>query len=182
MQGEETAKLLQRAAEGDQDAWSALVEEFSSLVWSVIRGFRLDPDTSADVAQTVWLRLAEKCSSIREPERLAGWLSRTAWNESLLISKRSRRTVPSDWLGDDQDRSMAGPEERVLNDETLDEVRRSFRQLGEACQQLLRLLCQDPPLGYSEVAELLERPIGSIGSTRGRCLDKLRAILGEEKA
>ncbi len=180
MQGEETARLLRRAAEGDQDAWSALVDEFSSLVWSVIRGFRLDPDTSADVSQTVWLRLAEKCSSIREPERLAGWLSRTAWNESLLTSKRTRRTVPSDRIGDDQDRSLAGPEERILNDETLNEVRHSFNRLGEQCRTLLRLLCQDPPLGYSQVAELLDRPIGSIGSTRGRCLEKLRAILGEE--
>jgi RNA polymerase sigma factor (sigma-70 family) len=182
MQGEETANLLRRAAEGDQDAWAALVDEFSSLVWSVIRGFRLDPDTSADVAQTVWLRLAEKCTNIREPERLAGWLSRTAWNEALLMSKRSKRTVPSDRLGDDQDRSLQGPEEQVLDFEIRHEVRMSFQQLGDSCRRLLELLCQDPPLAYAEMAVVLDMPIGSIGSTRGRCLDKLRVILGEGNA
>ena len=43
-----------------------------------------------------------------------------------------------------------------------------------ACQQLIALLTQDPPLPYAEIAARLGIPVGSIGPCRRRCLDKLR--------
>lgn len=46
--------LLDRAASGDQAAWDTLVGSHERLVWSVIRGFRMDDATTSDVFQTVW--------------------------------------------------------------------------------------------------------------------------------
>ena len=37
----------------------------------------------------------------------------------------------------------------------------------------------DPPLDYRTIAEIIDRPVGSIGPTRQRCLDRLRALLME---
>jgi DNA-directed RNA polymerase specialized sigma24 family protein len=53
----------------------------------------------------------------------------------------------------------------------------AFARLSEPCQALLRLLLADPPLEYRTIAEHLGRPIGSIGPTRQRCLDRLRALV-----
>jgi winged helix-turn-helix DNA-binding protein len=39
---------------------------------------------------------------------------------------------------------------------------------------LLALLIQDPPLSYAEISARLGIPVGTIGPTRRRCLDKLR--------
>ena len=44
-------------------------------------------------------------------------------------------------------------------------------------QQLMRLLCAVPPLDYQTIAEMLGRPIGSIGPTRARCLERLKKLL-----
>ncbi|HSV66972.1 MAG TPA: hypothetical protein VLJ59_13810, partial [Mycobacteriales bacterium] len=49
-------------------------------------------------------------------------------------------------------------------------------QLPERCQRLLRVLIENPPLSYDEVSEALSMPIGSIGPTRARCLDRLRTM------
>ena len=46
-------------------------------------------------------------------------------------------------------------------------------------QRLLGLLMGDDDLPYKEIAEQLNMPIGSIGPTRGRCLEQLRQILEE---
>ena len=35
------------------------------------------------------------------------------------------------------------------------------------------------PISYTEVASTFDMPIGSIGPTRMRCLDRLRRILAE---
>ena len=44
-------------------------------------------------------------------------------------------------------------------------------------QRMLELLMADPPASYVEIAEQLGLPVGSIGPTRGRCLERLRALL-----
>jgi hypothetical protein len=42
MEPAEVTVLIHRAAEGDPTAWNAIVDEFAGLLWSVVRGFRLN--------------------------------------------------------------------------------------------------------------------------------------------
>ena len=44
-------------------------------------------------------------------------------------------------------------------------------------QALVRMLASDPPASYAEISAALDMPIGSIGPTRARCLERLRARL-----
>ena len=52
-----------------------------------------------------------------------------------------------------------------------------FGSLSESCQSLLRILIGDPAPSYEEVSEALDMPVGSIGPTRGRALERLRQEL-----
>ena len=52
----------------------------------------------------------------------------------------------------------------------------AFGGLSERCQTLLRILVSDPPPSYDEIAAALDMPIGSIGPTRARCLERLRGL------
>jgi RNA polymerase sigma factor (sigma-70 family) len=171
------AELLVAAGQGSQDAWNALVDRYGRLVWSVIRGFRFDSATAADVSQTVWLRLVEHCDRIREPDRLASWLATTARNESIRTSQRLARAVPTEFAVEVADDLAPRVDERLLEDEQLREVLASFTEMSDKCQALLRLLCADPVLEYEEISGILGMAIGSIGPTRARCLDRLRRML-----
>ena len=53
----------------------------------------------------------------------------------------------------------------------------AFSRLPGPCQRLLRILIADPPLPYERVSELLDMPIGSIGPTRARCLQKMLSAM-----
>src|SRR5262249_47020655 len=75
--------VVKAAGGGDATAWRALVENFSSLIWSIARGHRLGSADAADVFQTVWLRLAEHLSRIENPDHVGAWLATTAKRESL---------------------------------------------------------------------------------------------------
>lgn len=170
-----------QALNGDAQAWKQLVDGHTGLVWSIIRGFRFDNETSKDVFQTVWLRLAEHLDRIREPAKLAGWLGQTARNECVgIVRQRSRIVVTDDVSGHGQpiDGSIPvfpQPGEQLERDEHRQAVAIAFERLSERCQQLLRLLVVDPPSSYEEISELLELPIGSIGPTRARCLEAMRS-------
>lgn len=169
------AEVVERVVAGDGDVWSALVDRYASLVWAVARGFRLADADAADVHQTVWLRLGEHVERIREPGRLPGWLSTTTRNECLRLVRRQGRELPDDEPDEAPTEPVVGPEELVLDDERDAAVWRAFAGLSARCRQLLRLLVIDPDLGYAEVAEVMGMPVGSLGPTRSRCLDRLRS-------
>ena len=68
-------------------------------------------------------------------------------------------------------------DERLLADERAQAVREALSCLPWHWQQLLELLMSDPPASYMEISTQLGLPIGSIGPTRGRCLERLRELL-----
>lgn len=182
MEPEPLGGLLRAAGEGDQDAWDRIVARFGSLVWATVRAHRLDRDEAADVVQTVWLRLVEHLDDLRDPDRLGGWLATTARRECLRCLRASGRVVPTGQAADlEPDRVEVPPvESRLLRDERDAALWRAFRRVSARCQALLRLLVADPPPSYQEVGEALDMPVGSIGPTRARCLERLRAALEVE--
>lgn len=171
------ADLVMRAGARDQQAWRQLVSRFGSLVWAVARSHRLDHADAADVSQTTWLRLAENLGTLRDPARLPGWLATTARRESLRVLAGRRREAPAELPDDiDHDRSST-PEAFVLTADRDARLWRAFEQLSDRCQQILRLLAASPELSYADVGQALDIPVGSIGPTRGRCLQALRRML-----
>lgn len=158
-----------------------LVDGHTGLVWSVIRGFRFDDDTSKDVFQTVWLRTAEHLDRIREPSKLASWLGQTTRNECIGVVRQRSRIVVTDEVIDLTEptgellSNEPAPDDGLLRDESRVAVAAGFERLSERCQQLLRMLIVDPPVSYDQISELLDLPIGSIGPTRARCLETLRS-------
>ena len=174
------ADLVRNAGCGDADAWSALVDRFAPVVWSVIRGYRLGFQDASDVSQTTWMRLAENIDRIREPERVGAWLATTAGRECLRLLKGNQRQLPTDdvFLAEVPDRDPAGlPEARTLRSEERAELLLVFSTLPARSQILLRLLFADPPPSYREISEATGMSIGSIGPTRGRILQELRQRL-----
>ena len=176
------ATLLRAASEGDQEAWNAITDRFTSLLWSVARSYRLGSDDAEDVVQNTWLRLLENLTKIDNPEALPGWLATTARREALGVLRRRSRTV----LTRDEDLGVDLPDpvadqldSALLEDERDVELWASFAKLPERCQQLLRvLMAVDRPV-YAEVSAAFDMPIGSIGPTRMRCLERLRKLVAE---
>jgi RNA polymerase sigma factor (sigma-70 family) len=176
------ATLLRAASEGDQEAWNAITDRFTSLLWSVARSYRLGSDDAEDVVQNTWLRLLENLTRIDNPEALPGWLATTARREALGILRRRGRTVLTrdEDLGVDlADPASTDLDSALLEDERDVELWASFAKLPERCQQLLRVLMAcDRPV-YAEVSAAFDMPIGSIGPTRMRCLERLRKLVAE---
>jgi RNA polymerase sigma factor (sigma-70 family) len=179
--------LVRAAVDGDQLAWSGLVERFSGLLWSICRAYRLSTADAPDVFQMTWLRLLENLASIQEPERLPAWLATTCRRECLSYLRRNKRSQPT---GDDRllDLSAAGQAVPAADLPTMVAARdaglwRAFGQLTERCQQILRVLvvtAEDGPPQYELVAASLGIPTGSLGPTRKRCLAQLRKLLDIE--
>jgi len=174
---EDVGALVERARGGDEHAWGALVERFAPLVLSICRRHRLDDADTMDVAQSVWLALLEHLHSIRTPAAVPGWIATTARRECLhlLTGKggRHRRQLVGDLDPAIPDMSD-GVDDLLLQSERHAAFLQAFAQLSPQQRELLLLLLHDPPLKYIEIARRLDISVGSIGPTRGRCLQKIR--------
>jgi RNA polymerase sigma factor (sigma-70 family) len=172
----DVGQLVRAAAGGDQAAWNRLVERFNGLVWSVARAHRLAGADASDVVQTTWLRLVENLDRLQDPERVGAWLATTARRECLRTLRLSARHVPTETELLPDPGTDAPLDAALLANERDRALWTAFGGLSERCQMLLRILVADPPPSYEEVGEVLDMPIGSIGPTRQRCLERLRGL------
>ena len=171
----ETGDLVRAAAAGDQGAWDALVDRFSGLLWAVARAHRLREADAADVVQTTWLNFVQHLGAIREPDSVAAWLATTARRECLRTIGRNRRHVLTDQETNQQPAEpVPTPEDDALASERQALLRAALAELPPRCQELLRVLTADPAPSYEAVSAALDMPVGSIGPTRARCLERLR--------
>jgi DNA-directed RNA polymerase specialized sigma24 family protein len=86
---------------------------------------------------------------------------------------RDEPHLPLDAENTADERAEAADQD-VLAAERHAALRQAFADLASADQQLIALLLADPPVPYAEISARLGIPIGSIGPTRRRCLDKMR--------
>jgi RNA polymerase sigma factor (sigma-70 family) len=168
------SRLVRRAADGDQRAWDELIDEFAGLVWGVARAFRLSDADAADVSQTTWLRLVENLDRLQDPSRVGAWLATTARRQCIQQLQRASRVIPrSDDLPEPVSQSP-DPSAALLTTERDHALWAALERLPDRDRRLLRMLMADPAPSYAEISAALEMPIGSIGPTRARALERLR--------
>lgn len=176
------AQLVGSAGEGDQAAWRELVRRFDGMIGAVGRRYGLGHADVAELRQTTWLRLVEHLGRIEQPERIGGWLATTARRESLRMLSQSARTSPGaeHLLTNATDWRMPEVDARALTAERDACLVAAWGRLKPRCQRLLALLVADGEVSYQEISRMLDMPVGSIGPTRGRCLEHLRQLVAEE--
>ncbi|WP_026422993.1 RNA polymerase sigma factor [Actinokineospora inagensis] len=174
---ERHAACVLAARDGHPGALDTLVAELTPLVWHIARGAGLDRSAAEDVVQTVWLALLRHVDAITEPRAVVGWLITTTRREAKRTRQRSATQVElSPEVVEHVPSTEPMPEAEALRTERDRTLWSAFHKLDQRCQELLRLTVLAGRAEYRVVAEVLRMPHGSIGPTRGRCLNALRAL------
>jgi len=167
------ARLAGRAAAGDERAWEQLVDEFSGLVWSVVRSYGVGDADAADISQITWLRLHRHLGRLRDRARVGAWLATTARRQCMLLHRTSRSLPLLDDLPEPAADDRA-PGAALLERERDVALWAALDEIPARDRALLRLLMADPAPSYAEIGAAMGMAIGSIGPTRARALARLR--------
>ena len=175
-------ELIEACLKGSGQAWEALLVRYQRLIYSIPMRYGLPEHDANDIFQNVSLLLWENLGRVRDRARLGAWLVITTRRECwrMIRQRRQNAILPEGKALDDHLSEGPHSEDEFLVLERQAQVRAAIEQLEPPCRELLTLLFYvNPRPAYSEIAQSLAVPEGSIGPTRARCLEKLMKILEE---
>lgn len=153
--------------------FSELVRAHQSMVFSLAWHFLHDRETAEEVAQEVFLALHRNMGSLQSKEHAVFWLRKVAVQRAIDEARRRRRrpVVALEAVAEPA-AADRGPGDPLL----ADILRRLVATLPEAPRSVMILRYQED-LDPSEIAELLEMPVGTVKSHLQRSLALLREKL-----
>lgn len=176
--------LVLACRRGDEWAWEEIVLRYQRLLFSIPRRAGLSSDQASDVLQEVFTTLFQKLDHLEKPDCLRAWLMTTAKHKTIHFIDRERRGGRHRYIDDDNDPVFEVIDGAALPDETLIalerdlEIEMALSRLKEPCLRLLTMLyLEDGEFSYADIAEELRIPLGSVGPTRARCLEKLMKLM-----
>jgi RNA polymerase sigma factor (sigma-70 family) len=176
-------QVIGRCLKGDQEAWSALIDKYKNLIYSIPIKLGMYQD-AGDIFQSVCVDLLSELPRLREHRALPKWLMQTCYHKCLRYQRATDRLVelaPEDTDSDAASPASSAddlPEHLLMQFEQEQILRDAISELPEKCERMVRLLFfENPPRPYENIAEELGMATGSIGAIRGRCLAYLRKHL-----
>jgi RNA polymerase sigma factor (sigma-70 family) len=171
----EDGLLVQGCLKGNEEAWSALIDKYKNLIFSIPIKYGFSRDEAAEIFQAVCVSMLQELSQLREPRALAAWLIRITSHKCFRWKEQRNRNIDTELEETLPDEFPKMPEELFREIEREQILREALAALSPECKLLIELLFfENPPVPYEELSKTLGLAKGSIGATRMRCLDKLR--------
>jgi RNA polymerase sigma factor (sigma-70 family) len=175
-------KLVRDCIAGKEEAWSALIEKYKNLIFSLPLKHGLSREDAAEVFQSVCAELLSELPKLRDPQALPAWLIKVTTHKCFQMHRQAQRWDTSENTKESATQAETLADNLLIEVEQEQKLRDAISILSPRCRELIHILFyEDPPRPYKEVAESLGIAVGSIGFIRGRCLEKLRASLEESE-
>jgi RNA polymerase sigma-70 factor (ECF subfamily) len=176
-------RLIQRAQKGEQEAFSALVNQHERYVYNLALRILNDEHEAQDLAQEAFLRAWMALPNFRGQSQFRTWLYRIVTNLCYNRLPNLRRSLAD--LGDDvvadipeMDTSHTNPASQIESSETRRYLHQAINLLDSNYRILITLRYQDE-LSYEEIASLLNLPLGTVKTGLFRAKEKLRLALNK---
>ncbi|HET7698975.1 MAG TPA: RNA polymerase sigma factor [Vicinamibacterales bacterium] len=184
------ALLASRTADGDEEAFEALMRRFNQKLFRVARSILKNDADAEDVLQEAYLQAYRRMSDFRGDAQLGTWLTRIVINQALMrlrADKRDRVVVSFSGSGDDErdlgaeiaDEKAESPTDAALRGE----IRRLLEHHIDALPMPMRtvLVMRDvEEMSVQETADCLGIPPATVRTRLFRARAMLRDMLARD--
>lgn len=166
-------KLLERAAGGDEDALQELFRLHLPLMRKIALVEERIPESAAeDIFQRVYVDFHRAARRIDHPTGYFATATRSLCREHFRRQERERRAMEQLALLESPRRDGRRFEERLISRIDVDAV---LRRIEARCASLLKTIVLGE-VPHSDYARESGMPLGSVGPTMLRCLEKMRRV------
>lgn len=170
------SELVDRAQEGDRDAFQTLVERYQEKVYSICYGKVKDEQDAKDVSQDVFVKVFRYIENFNQESSFYTWLYRITVNTSIdYLRKQSRRkevdyddTIQTDEEVEGNELLMPSklgikPDKELGRKELREKMLEALDSLSDKHRTILTLR-EVEGLSYKEMAEVLDISKGTVMS------------------
>jgi RNA polymerase sigma factor (sigma-70 family) len=175
----EVSAAVRRHLAGDDTAMTDLTSLVLPWLHHVVRSHRLPAHSVDDAVQSTLVAVLRHVGSMRNPDAGLAWISVVARREALRELRAQQRVVLVEEV-DVVAPAAPDPAEIVLDRMSHAAVRRTVRALPPRHRQLLERITRDDRPNYASISTALKMPIGSIGPTRRRSLERMRRLMADD--
>lgn len=174
----EENRLIQRAAQGDAEAFNALLGAHERRMYAVALRMCGNPEDAQDCLQEAMLRVCRAIGGFKAQSSFSTWVYRITMN-TCLDELRRRKSRPGTSLDGLLDAGWApvdageSPEQHALRGETRAGLEACIRELPDDMRAAL-VLRDIQGLSYDEIAEALNVNVGTVKSRISRARERLR--------
>jgi RNA polymerase sigma-70 factor (ECF subfamily) len=184
------SELMERYRDGDEEAFGQLVNRFQRPLINFFFRLTWDRFLSEDYAQEVFARLVRYRGSYRRTAKFTTYMFRIAknyWIDRYRENKGSPDVASLDApMGGDGGRALhlrdtvaadgPTPEQVVRNEEIRTRIKAAVARLPSE-QRLVFVLAENQGLKYTDIAEVMEIPVGTVKSRMHAAMRRLRELL-----
>lgn len=178
-------QLIKKAIKGDVKSFETIVYQYEKKVYNIAYRMFGNEHDAYDASQEVFIKIYQKLSQFKFDSAFSTWLHRLATNTCIDLYRKRKRQTKDQFSIDkeiytkestvtfDIEDDSGTPEEKVVQSETVNEVRTAINQLKEDHKAVL-ILRDINQMSYQEVADILDVSVGTVKSRINRARNALK--------
>jgi RNA polymerase sigma-70 factor, ECF subfamily len=174
-------ELLACVVERRVEAFEELYQRYAGAIIAIVRQFAVDSADANEATQAAFLALWERAQNLEPDSRLRSWLATVARNNAISERRRKRvETVPLS-ANTDAVLDQPTPEDYAIMNERKRDIRAALDTLPQDQRRVIELTYFGG-LSQSEIALLVDEPLGTIKSRVRLAMQRLRALMVGKEA
>ncbi len=177
------SKLIRGLRNGEPEAYRKLYNEYVQKIGRIAKSY-IGVDDVEDVIQEVFMKVYKNIRKFRGDSALSTWIYRIAVNvcKDMLLKKRKKREILTSFGLEEDEKAMPEPVEEMqptdelLREVSAEEIRRAIESLSEE-DRLLITLREIEEMSYSDMANVVGKPVGTIKSRLHYARERLKGAL-----
>ena len=180
--------LIQKAQKGDTNAFGTLVASYEKFIFNVACKMFSNSEDASDIAQEALIKAYKNIDKFDFNSSFSTWLYRITVNACIDEMRRRKGRESFSIDAEDEESGLAvqiedtslGAEERVIQNETVSEVRAAIDKLSEEHKTVI-ILRDLQDMTYEQVAQTLDLSIGTVKSRLARARKSLKDIILKDR-
>ncbi|BBJ27311.1 RNA polymerase sigma factor [Athalassotoga saccharophila] len=182
----EEQKLIEGLKRSDSNAYSELYREYAEKIGGIARSY-LGVDDVEDVVQEVFIKIYKNIKKFRGDSSLSTWVYRITVNvcKDMLGKKQRRREILTNF-GEQEDEDTKNnirepvddsmPSDELMKTLSAEEISKAIDSLSKEDKLLINLR-EIEGMSYEQIAEIMDKPVGTVKSRLHYARERLKNIL-----
>jgi RNA polymerase sigma-70 factor (ECF subfamily) len=174
------AVWVERAKQGDQAAFEAILQRYERQIYSFIYRMMGDPDDAYDLTQDCFIKAYKALGRTSDDLNVSAWLHRIASNACLDVLRRRQRLRWLPWEAPKHDHLLLStplddPERSAISQETRASVQRALIRMSHRHRTAL-ILREYEGLSCEEIGEVMGLSRSAVKSMLFRAREEFRRV------